>query len=171
MPTVDQLPSMVEVFACTIASRKRKIRTPAVSSCEKYPREIQSATMWLDLSGIRSRTSTPRRAASLSASTKSWSGMKYACVIQILSVARSMASRYIDRMGNIHRRGLLRWNRIRGSHCDAVSSSRGRSLRPIRLRRLRFQKSANVRCRSHTPGPVIRTWVSRHSVAYGVPRL
>jgi hypothetical protein len=30
---------------------------------------------------------------------------------------------------------------------------------------LRFQKSAKARFMSHTPGPVIRTWVSRHSVA------
>ena len=34
-----------------------------------------------------------------------------------------------------------------------------------RPRRWSFQKSANVRLRSHTAGPVIRTWVSRHSVA------
>ena len=32
VPTVDQLPSMVAVLACTIASLKRRIRTPAVSS-------------------------------------------------------------------------------------------------------------------------------------------
>ena len=85
--------------------------------------------------------------------------------------ARLIASMYIDRIGNIHSRGTLRWNRIRGSQVDAVSSSSGRSLVPIRRRRLRFQKSANARLRSQTPGPVIRTWVSRHSVAYGVPML
>ena len=76
VPTVVQEPSTVEVFACTIASLNRKIRTPASSSWEKYPRESQSATMWLDLSGTRSRTSTPRRAAARSASTRLWSGMK-----------------------------------------------------------------------------------------------
>ncbi len=83
----------------------------------------------------------------------------------MLRVARLIASRYIDRIGNIHSRGTLRAKRIRGSQTDAVSSSRGRSLRPMRLRRLRFQKSAKARLRSHTPGPVMRTWVSRHSVA------
>ncbi len=77
-----------------------------------------------------------------------------------------MASRYIDRMGNIHHRGTLRWNRIAGSQLDAVSSSSGRSVeRRHPRRRLRFQKSAKARLRSHTPGPVIRTCVSRHSVA------
>ena len=86
-------------------------------------------------------------------------------------VARLIASRYIARIGNIHSRGMLRWKRIRGSHWEAVSSSSGRSLCPIRRRRCRFQKSAKVRLRSHTPGPVIRTWVSRHSVAYAVPML
>ena len=76
VPTVVQVPSTVAVLACTIAPLKRRIRTPASSSWEKYPREIQSATMWFDFSGISSRTSTPRRAASFIASTKSWSGMK-----------------------------------------------------------------------------------------------
>jgi hypothetical protein len=70
------VPSTVEVLAWTIASLNRKIRTPASSSWEKYPRDSQSATMWLDLSGTSRRTSTPRRAAARSASTKSWSGMK-----------------------------------------------------------------------------------------------
>ena len=78
---------------------------------------------------------------------------------------------YIERIGNIHSRGTLRWIRICGSQVDAVSSSSGRSERPSRRRRFRFQKSANARLRSHTPGPVIRTWVSRHSVAYAVPML
>ena len=32
VPTVDQRPSMVEVLACTMASWKRKMRTPAASS-------------------------------------------------------------------------------------------------------------------------------------------
>ena len=105
------------------------------------------------------------------ASTKSWSGMKYACVIHTLWLARLIASRYIDRIGNIHSRGTLRWKRIRGSQVEAVSSSSGRSLRRRVRRRFRFQKSANVRLRSQTPGPVIRTCVSRHSVSYGVPML
>ena len=54
---------------------------------------------------------------------------------------------------------------------EVVSSRSGRSLRRIRRRRLRFQKSANARLRSQTAGPVMRTWVSRHSVAYGAPML
>ena len=74
-------------------------------------------------------------------------------------------------MGNIHSRGTLRWIRIFGSQVEAVSSSSGRSLCRISRRRFRFQKSAKARLRSHTPGPVIRTCVSRHSVAYGVPML
>ena len=40
-----------------------------------------------------------------------------------------------------------------GSHWEAVSSSSGRSLARNRLRRCRFQKSANARLRSQTPGP------------------
>ena len=83
----------------------------------------------------------------------------------MLRLARVIASRYIARIGNIHSRGTFRWNRIVGSQVEAVSSSSGRSLERIRWRRLRFQKSAKARLRSHTPGPVIRTWVSRHSVA------
>ena len=83
----------------------------------------------------------------------------------MLRLARLIASRYIDRMGNIHSRGTLRWIRIRGSQSEDVSSSSGRSLGRSRRRRCRFQKSATARCRSHTPGPVMRTWVSRHSVA------
>src|SRR3954454_4389635 len=121
VPTVDQVPSIVEVLACTIASRKRKIRTPAPRSCEKYPREIQSATMWLDFSGSSRRTSTPRRAASFIASTKSWSGQKYAWVIHTFVDARVIASMYIDRIGNIHSRGTLRWNLICDSHVEDVS--------------------------------------------------
>ena len=77
--------------------------------------------------------------------------------------ARLIASRYIDRIGNIHSRGTLRCTRIRGSQSAAVSSSSGAA--PCRFRRFRFQKSAKVRARSNTPGPVIRTCVSRHSVA------
>ena len=80
-------------------------------------------------------------------------------------LARLIASRYIERIGNIHSRGTLRWNRILGSQVDAVSSSSGRSLWPSRLRRFRFQKSAKARFRSQTPGPVIRMCVSRHSVS------
>ena len=72
---------------------------------------------------------------------------------------------YIDRIGNIHSRGTLRCTRIRGSHVDAVVISIGGSLRRNRLSRCRFQKSANARARSQTPGPVIRQCVSRHSVA------
>ena len=86
-------------------------------------------------------------------------------------LARSIASRYIPRIGKTISRGTLRWKRICGSQVDAVSSSSGRSLGPNRLRRLRFQKSANARLRSQTPGPVMPTWVSRHSVAYAVPML
>jgi len=86
-------------------------------------------------------------------------------VSQTLRLARWIASRYIERIGNIHSRGTLRWIRIRGSHSEWVSSSSGGSLGRNRCRRCRFQKSANARCRSHTPGPVTRTWVSRHSVA------
>jgi hypothetical protein len=41
----------------------------------------------------------PRRLASMSACTMFWSGMKYAWVISIVAVARSMASRYIPRIG------------------------------------------------------------------------
>ena len=51
---------------------------------------------WLEVAGSSSRTSTPRRAASMIASTKSGSGMKYACVIQMWCEARVTASRYID---------------------------------------------------------------------------
>ena len=47
----------------------------------------------------------------------------------MLRLARLIASRYIARIGNIHSRGTLRWNRMVGSQVDAVSSSRGRSLR------------------------------------------
>ena len=79
--------------------------------------------------------------------------------------ARLIASRYIPRIGNIHSRGTLRCTRMRGSHVEAVDSSIGGSLRPNLLLRCRFQKSANARARSQTPGPVIRQWVSRHSVA------
>ena len=86
-------------------------------------------------------------------------------------LARSIASRYIPRIGNTISRGTLRWKRSWGSHVDAVSSSKGRWLGPKRRRRCRFQKSAKARRRSHTPGPVIRTCVSRHSVAYAVPML
>ncbi len=89
--------------------------------------------------------------------------MKYAWVIQMFFEARLIASRYIERMGNIHSRGTLRCTRIRGSQSLAVSSSSGRM--PCRGLRLRFQKSAKARARSPTPGPVTRTWVSRHSVA------
>ena len=32
-------------------------------------------------------------------------------------------------------------------------------------------RSRRRRARSQTPGPVIRQWVSRHSVAYGAPML
>ena len=83
----------------------------------------------------------------------------------MLWVARLIASRYMLRIGKFHCRGTLRCSRICGSQLEAVSSSSGRSLRPKMRRRLRFQKSAKARLRSHTPGPVIRTWVSRHSVA------
>ena len=83
----------------------------------------------------------------------------------MLPVARLIASRYIDRIGNIHSRGTLRCSRMLGSHWEAVSSSSGRSLARNRLRRCRFQKSAKARLRSQTPGPVIRQCVSRHSVA------
>ena len=83
--------------------------------------------------------------------------------------ARLIASRYMDRIGNIQSRGTLRCTRIRGSQSEAVSSSSGRI--PCLGRRLRFQKSAKARERSHTPGPVMRTWVSRHSVAYAAPTL
>ena len=86
-------------------------------------------------------------------------------VSQMLRLARLIASRYMLRIGKFHCRGMLRWIRICGSQSDAVSTSRGRSLRRSRWRRCRFQKSAKARLRSHTPGPVIRTWVSRHSVA------
>ena len=48
----------------------------------------------------------------------------------MLPVARLIASRYIDRIGNIHSRGTLRCSRMLGSHCEAVSSSSGRSLAP-----------------------------------------
>ena len=85
--------------------------------------------------------------------------------------ARLIASMYIDRIGNIHRRGTLRCTRIRGSQVEVVVISIGGSLRRNRLSRCRFQKSAKARARSHTPGPVIRQWVSRHSVAYGDPML
>ena len=63
-----------------------------------------------------------------------------------------IASRYIDRIGNIHSRGTLRCTRIRGSQSAAVSSSSGAVAVPVR-RRLRFQKSAKARARSQTPGP------------------
>ena len=76
-----------------------------------------------------------------------------------------IASRYIARIGNIQSRGKLRCTRIRGSHVEAVCIRSGRSLRRNRLVRCRFQKSANARRRSHTAGPVIRAWVSRHWVA------
>ena len=89
--------------------------------------------------------------------------MKYACVIQTWCEARLIASRYIARIGNIHSRGTLRCTRMCGSQSATVSSSKGRV--PWRRRRFRFQKSANARLRSQTPGPVIRTCVSRHSVA------
>ena len=127
--------------------------------------------MWLDFSGSSTRTSTPRWAASLSASTKSWSGRKYAVVSQTLVEARLIASRYIARIGNIISRGTLRWNRTVASQALGASMSSGGCEAPSRLRRLRFQKSANARFRSTTPGPVIRRWVSRHSVAYAEPML
>ena len=76
VPIVVQLPSIVAVLACTMASRNRWIAIPAASILRKYPREIQSATMWLDLAGSSRRTSTPRAAASTRASTKLSSGMK-----------------------------------------------------------------------------------------------
>ena len=82
-----------------------------------------------------------------------------------------MASMYIERIGNIHSRGTLRWNRIRGSHSGVVDISIGGSLRRNFLSRCRFQKSAKARARSCTPGPVIRQCVSRHSVAYAAPML
>ncbi|CAB4705551.1 unannotated protein [freshwater metagenome] len=99
------------------------------------------------------------------ASTKSWSGMKYAVVIQMLRLARLIASRYIDRIGKDQVRGTLRCTRIIGSQVDAVSSSSGRSRAPMMRRRLRFHMSAKARLRSQTPGPVSCTWVSRHSVS------
>ena len=92
-------------------------------------------------------------------------------VIQTFVLARLIASRYMARIGNIQSRGTLRWNRIRGSQVEAVSRSSGRSLGRSRRRRLRFQKSAKARFRSHTPSPVIRTCVSRHSVSYAEPML
>ena len=85
--------------------------------------------------------------------------------------ARLIASMYIDRIGNIHSRGTLRCTRMRGSHCAAVASSIGGSLRRNLLSRCRFQKSAKARARSRTAGPVIRQCVSRHSVAYAEPML
>ena len=83
----------------------------------------------------------------------------------MLRWARLIASRYIPRIGNIHSRGTLRCTRMRGSQVDAVVISIGGCLRPNLLVRCRFQKSANARVRSQTPGPVIRQCVSRHSVA------
>ena len=69
------------------------------------------------------------------------------------------------RIGKFHCRGMFLCTRIWGSQSDAVSISSGRSSRRSRWWRLRFQKSAKARLMSHTPGPLIRTWVSRHSVA------
>ena len=83
----------------------------------------------------------------------------------MLRCARSIASMYMPRIGNIHSRGTLRCTRIFGSHVEAVDISIGASLRRNRFSRWRFQKSAKARFRSHTPGPVIRQCVSRHSVA------
>ena len=45
--------------------------------------------------------------------------------------ARLIASRYIDRIGNIHSRGTLRCTRIRGSQSAAVSSSSGADAVPV----------------------------------------
>ena len=42
VPTVDQVPSMVAVLACTIASRKRKIRTPGVEQLAEVARARSS---------------------------------------------------------------------------------------------------------------------------------
>ena len=92
-------------------------------------------------------------------------------MIQTFLLARLIASRYIARIGNIHSRGMLRWNRIVRLPARGVSSSSGRSLGISFRRRCRFQKSAKARSRSQTPGPVIRTWVSRHSVSYADPML
>ena len=89
----------------------------------------------------------------------------------MLVLARLIASRYMPRIGNIHSRGTLRCSRMCGSQTLAVSTSSGRSLARSRRRRCRFQKSAKARRRSCTPGPVIRTCVSRHSVSYADPML
>ena len=83
----------------------------------------------------------------------------------MLRWARLIASRYIPRIGNIHSRGRLRCTRMLGSQVLVVESSIGGSLRRNLLSRCRFQKSAKARARSQTPGPVMRQWVSRHSVA------
>jgi phenylacetate-coenzyme A ligase PaaK-like adenylate-forming protein len=60
---------------------------------------------------------------------------------------------------------LIRYELGDLAQLDTSPCACGRSLARIRRRRLRFQKSAKARLRSHTPGPVIRTWVSRHSVS------
>ena len=84
---------------------------------------------------------------------------------QMLRWARLIASRYMPRIGNIHNLGTFRCTRMRGSQVEAVVISIGGCRRPNFLVRCRFQKSAKVRERSQTPGPVIRQCVSRHSVA------
>ncbi|CPU64675.1 Uncharacterised protein [Mycobacteroides abscessus] len=81
VPIVVHAPSMVAVFACTMALRYRWMRTPPLSSAVYRPRDIQSASTWFERSGTRTRTSTPRAAAASSAARISRSGMKYACVM------------------------------------------------------------------------------------------
>ena len=55
--------------------------------------------MWFEYSGIKTSTRTPRRAAAIRAANTSRSGMKYAVVIITWSVARSIASMYMPRIG------------------------------------------------------------------------
>ena len=155
VPIVDQLPSIVAVLACTIASRKRKIRTPESSSWPKYPRESQSATMWFDFAG--------QDAARRPRAGRGAERVDEVLVRDEVGVGQpDVAGGPVDRL-EVHRPD--REHPAAGARCGAAGSgaptaTRSRAAAAARwpecLRRCRFQKSANARLRSQTPGPVIR---------------
>ena len=89
----------------------------------------------------------------------------------MLVLARLIASRYMPRIGNIHSRGTLRCNRICGSQTLAVSTQQRPLAGPEPAPPVQVPEVGEGPRRSWTPGPVIRTCVSRHSVSYADPML